>query len=181
MHRPHELGLARAPAHAAGNRQRLQRLAHEVGQELRGGGARPRAGPEQDLAPAVVDAPQFPDTDTTGGCERERRPGRLAAGIKGGADGRTTALDLPVGLAVGERADEYREPARRRVGKCASIREAGCGETCGQRGCQRLREFQQITRWQLLGAELEQEVRALHAALPAAPRSIGKPSAARLA
>jgi hypothetical protein len=87
VHGPHELGLARAPAHALRDRQRIERRLHDAGQQLDGVGA-PGFSPfeEQELALAFLDAPA-PRRDAAALGEGQRGARRRAAASKAALTG----------------------------------------------------------------------------------------------
>jgi hypothetical protein len=87
MHRPHELLLARAPAHALRDRQRVERSVDDPGSSA--GVARPsscrRTCSTRALRP--VDLLQLIDAHAARRCESQRRLGRLTARVERIRDG----------------------------------------------------------------------------------------------
>ena len=177
VHGPHELGIARTPAHALRDRQRIERGLDDAGQQRRGGRARLAALEEQELALAFGDATQRLERDTAALGEGRAGTRRGALLVEGGADRRTTALELLFGLCRRQGAHQHGEPARRGVGVHCAVREARCGETRGDALGERTLELRQGKRRQFFGAEFEEEV--AHGGHRASSCSIGKPSASR--
>ena len=72
VHRTNELLLARAPAHAPGNRQRVQGRRHDAGKKLRGGGPFLRRFKLEDATLGPLDLLQLLDRNATGGSKAKR-------------------------------------------------------------------------------------------------------------
>ena len=181
----HEFGVARAPAHALGDPQRIERRLHDTGQQRHGRRARLLALEGQELALAFGDAAERVERDAAALGEGRGGARRRALLVEGGVDRRTAALDELFRLRGGQAAHQHGEPARRSVGLEARMCETGGGEPGRDALGERALELRQRDGRQLLGAELEKEV-ALggHGAFSAAgaedaPCSIGKPSASR--
>ena len=88
VHRPHKLNLVSAPAHAAGNRQSLERIVDEARQQCAGG--LPLLNAFMNEPGALVGFPsiEFGDVDTALLCERQCRRCRIALIVEGNVNGR---------------------------------------------------------------------------------------------
>ena len=106
VHGADEFRLARTPAHALRDGQCGQCRSHESGQQIGRRSAGTHAAVGQVFGPFGIGlALQFVELDTAGGGEGGGRARRLTGRIEGGTDGRTTALQLLIGLLFHETAD----------------------------------------------------------------------------
>jgi hypothetical protein len=178
MHGTHEFGVARAPAHALRDGQRIERRLHDAGQQR----GRARAGfaafEVQKFAFAFGDAAERVERDAATVCECRRGSRRCALFVERGVDRWTAALDALLGLRVDELAHQHGKTAGRGICVQRAVRQAGGFESrtnaCGERTL----EFGQRERRQFFGAEFEQKVARTHAA-PLWAATIGKPRASR--
>ena len=186
VHGTHELGLARAPAHALRDRQRIERGLDDAGQQRRGGGAGFLALEGQELALALGDAPERFERDTAALGEGRGRARRCTLLVEGGVDRWAATLDLLFGLRRRQCAHQHSEPPRCCVGLHRAVPETRRSEPRGDALGERTLELRQRERRQFFGAELEEEI--LHGghgvfsaavATGAAPCNIGKPSVSR--
>ena len=198
VHRAHEHRSALAPVHAARNGQRIEHLAHEVGQQINRALAGLRADEEEEFPFAFVELLERFDARPAALGEGERGARRLPSRTEGGGKGRSAALHVLLGLPRGEALRPHRQAPRGGKARELPVREARLVEPRGKSRHERLLERAQRPRRQLLGADLEEEVvtltpyaaLALHAAAPGAPPaaaartgvaafSSGNPSASR--
>jgi hypothetical protein len=124
-HGPHELGIARPPAHALGDGQSGDRLIHDVTEEGRGGCAGFRTTKCQPRA-LVGNQPlerRHLDTAALGKSVGCRRGG--AGRIEGSAHGWSTTLDAAILRGFGAIDDTHREPPRRREPLRCAVDDAG--------------------------------------------------------
>ena len=187
VHRAHEQRTARAPVHAARDRQRIERA------PARCPAADPRRArrrwlpmkkrnvplPSCSCSSASTATPQLAANASAA------RVGSPAAS-KAALSGRSLALQVLLRLAVGEALHPHGQAPRGRVAGEFPVAELGLVEPGGKRADERLLQGQQRPRRQFLGADLQQEIVMLdlhaRAAGDAAPASCssGKPSASRL-
>ena len=181
MHGPHELRIAGTPAHALRNRQCIECGLHHVREQRCGFSAGLGCFEVQELSLAFVDASECLERYPATVGERGRSPSRLALLVEGSIHWRTAALDALFALSRGERADQYRESARRSVGDQFAVCDARRSQSAAQAFRQGSLQFRQRQRRQLLGAKFEQEIFGLcgvaHVRTP--DLSIGNPSASR--
>ena len=117
VHRAHELRIARAPAHALRNRQRIQALLHQARQQRarwqrRVLSALEAAGTRCPWHRARARALRAPRRSCAR--SRSRRASGAPAASKLAMQRRSAALDELIGLCDGEPPDQHRQPARRR-------------------------------------------------------------------
>ena len=195
VHRAHELRVAVAPAHPPGDGQRVERTLHDGRQQA--DGERPSLGAAVHHPRALrrLQLLERVDFDAATLRERKRSLGRRALGIECRLQRRTAPFERPVGLTLDQLAHPDREAAWRGEMLDALVRQAGPGEPLRDPVRERGGEGQQRLRRQFFGADLDQEVPGCAHASPSvgslivpstrsAPepsRTIGKPSAARLA
>src|SRR5213080_2299766 len=177
VHRAHEHRSALAPVHAARNGQRIEHLAHEVGQQINRALAGLRADEEEEFPFAFVELLERLDARAAALGEGERGARRLPSRTEGGGKGRSAALHVLLGLPRGEALRPHRQAPRGGKARELPVREARLVEPRGKSRHERLLERAQRPRRQLLGADLEEEVvtltphaaLVLHAAAPGAP------------
>ena len=95
------------------NRQRGERSVDDAGQQRVVGLALLRADELQHPALRTVDLLQLFDRHAAGCREAERRLGRLTARVECVRDRRALALDLLIGLMIGDAGDAHCESPRR--------------------------------------------------------------------
>ena len=195
VHGPHELRLARAPAHAPSDRQRVERSLHDARQQARRVRTRLGTAVDQPHALGRLEVLEGRDLHAAALRERERGLGRRALRVEGGLERRAASLDGAVGLPLGQTAHAHGQAPRRRETFDRAVQEASFVEALADARGERVGEREQRLRRQLLGADLDQEIaRRVHArpslgssiapstrSGASACRSIGKPSASRLA
>ena len=115
MHRANELRAAGTPAHAFGNRQLLQRLADDVGNQFRRVTPALQHSRNQPDALVGFEFFQLIDGDTTGFCKALCAGRRVAFAIKGGDQGRSAPNLFAIGLCTGQFFDPDRQAARRGI------------------------------------------------------------------
>src|SRR5947207_2184207 len=180
VHRAHEHRSALAPVHAARNGQRIEHLAHEVGQQINRALAGLRADEEEEFPFAFVELLERLDARAAALGEGERGARRLPSRTEGGGKGRSAALHVLLGLPRGEALRPHRQAPRGGKARELPVREARLVEPRGKSRHERLLERAQRPRRQLLGADLQEEVVTLtpHAALVLHAAAAGAPPAA---
>ncbi len=89
--------------------------------------------------------------------------GRVAVGIEGGLDGRTVEVHAAVGLLLFELLDQHGQAARRGVHAAGGVAQTGSLEAFLDTGEEGVTETFQRFRWQLFGAQFNQEIVCTHA------------------
>ena len=182
----HELGLTRAPAHPARDRQRCQGALDHFRQEFRRAAALLGRVEDEPLALVRCGALEILDGDPALGRERRRRRRRVAAVVERDADGRSLLFHLAIALRHRKLLDQDREAA----GACVHVRvamlQAGIVDGRGKVLAEGLHQAPQRFGRHLLGADLDEQI-----AWPAhdevsrtgstTESTMGKPSASRLA
>ena len=102
VHRAHELRLARAPAHAPGDRQRIERRGHDAGQQRRRRRARLGAAIDQPLALGRCQPSRAPTPRRRNRGRRRARPASAHRPVERGLHRRAALLERSVGLLLGE-------------------------------------------------------------------------------
>ena len=173
VHGAHELHLPVAPAHALGDGQARQRLLGDPGEQAHG--RRPDLGAAVHEPAALVglEPLDLGDVDAAGAGEAERRLCRPAFGVVRGAQRRAPALHGLVGLAVGDLPHEDRQPAGGGEFAHLAVGELGAVEACQDARPEGLGQPVQRLRWQLLGADLDQQVTVSHGGSPGSRRASG--------
>ncbi len=189
VHRAHEQGVARAPVHAAWNRQRIQRGLDQPREQRHRALTGPGTQEEQERPLAFIQARQRLDARAATLGERERRTRRQACGIERRVHRRSAALEVLLGLLGGEALHPHGEPPWCCKANELTVRQARLVEARGEARDEGLLQGGERLGWQLLGADFKEEIAplGLHATAPAAAASAGgtgfssgKPSAARL-
>ncbi|MNF80455.1 hypothetical protein D3C84_627000 [compost metagenome] len=158
--RTHEFGLARAPAHALGDRQLVQRGFDDARQQADGGLAG-NALAEFQLRPAAVDLGQV-DAAFLG--EAQRRLGRITVLVEGRLQRRAIEVLGAIGLLFFELLDQHREAPRRGVVAHLAIAQAGGLQAFFDAGEEGLAQAVQGFRRQLFGAQFYQKIVRTHSA-----------------
>ena len=160
VHRPHELRLAGAPAHALGDGQRIERLAHDLRQQLARRGAGLHAGVTQALiAFRVALAARGRSTATpqlwAKACAaRVGCPDASKAALTGGPR-RCSCWSCAASASRLTRTARRRGVAKDSHG---AVREAGCVDARHDAVAERLFQRTQCLGRQFLGAQLDQEI-----------------------
>ena len=178
-----EFGLACAPAHALGNRQLVQRGLDDAWQQA-GGGLAGNVLAEFQLRAAGVNLRQV-DAALLG--ETQGGLGRLAFGIEGGLHGRAVEVDAAIRLLAGQLLNQHGQTPRCGIDACAAVAQASGFQALLDAAEEGLAEVFQGFRWQLFGAQLNQEIVRTHSAASSfantssrrSAGAIGKPSLAR--
>ncbi len=196
--RPHELGLARTPAHALGDGQPVQCCLDNGWHQAHGAGA--GFGPPVHHPDSLGSLELFKlgHLGAAAAREGERSLGGRALCIECGLQRWTAPLDRPVGLLFDQPPHAHRKASRRGVALDGPVHEAGAIESFRDAVCEGSRKRRQGLWRQFLGADLDQEVALGHQATSGgeegtfsfsvraekenvpSSRSIGKPSASRL-
>ena len=158
VHRTHELCGARTPAHAPRDRQRRNRLVHDIADEARRGGA--ALDPAEHEPGALVGDQPLKRRDLHAAIAR-KGGGRLrghTGRIERARDRGTAPLDLTILRRLGARGHEHREPARRREPAYRAVRDAGRAQTLRDAFRERARQTLERARRKLLREQLEQQV-----------------------
>ena len=184
VHRAHELRLTGAPAHAAWNRQAVERGLHDAGQQV---GCRLTGLAGFANEPRALVAFFLLELGGVNAALRRERDARLRqlAILVGNADRRALENQVFVGLCTGEVGHQQAKPARACIRLGASKSEVAVLQQAGELFGKRVAQLAQRSRRHFLGAQLDQEIGAFlcrHFPVPPLTDStIGKPSASRLA
>src|SRR5262245_1661338 len=162
VHGADELRRALPPAHAARDRQAVEGRLHDAWQKLGRRLAGAGRAAEEELALRVFDAREFMEADAAGLGEGRCRARRLAGRVESGGYRRAPALDALLRLPVEELRNADREPARRKKRLCGAVREARGLEAGDEPVPERLAEGGEALRRHFLGADLDQEIVAVH-------------------
>jgi hypothetical protein len=162
MHGSDELRRAVAPAHPSSDRQAVERCLHDAGKEPRGRLAGAGRAAEEELAFGILDARELVDADAAGLGESLRGTSRLAGGVEGGGNRRAPALDTLLRLLIEELRDGDRQAARREISLRRAVRQARGLEAGDEAVPECLAEGLEALRRHFLGADLDQEVVAVH-------------------
>ncbi len=181
VHRPNEFRFAGAPTHTPWNRQGSERLLDESGHEFTGrlAGLDDLAGQPFTLLGGC--APQGVRLDAALFRKCCARRSQVAVLVEGDRHRRSFLLGFAVFLAVRERCDQDRQPARTRVRVDVAVIEArivdGRHQVFGERGHQVAKRF----RGQLFGTDFYEEIVGLahEPASPPTDSTIGNPRASR--
>ncbi|MNN07153.1 hypothetical protein D3C81_1199710 [compost metagenome] len=181
--RTHELFLARTPTHAFRDRQVVQRIFNDGGQQAGGGLAWNVLG-EAQLRAALVDFCQL-YAALLG--KTKRRLGRIAFGIERGLTGRAVDVDAAVRLLGVQLTDQHGQAARCGVYLLAGVVQASGLQAFFNAGEKRVSQGAQGFWRQFFGAQFNQEILSTHCAASSLANAssrnsgdaIGKPSLAR--
>ncbi len=200
--RPHEFSLARTPAHALGDGQRVQCCLDDGWQQAHGAGASLCSPVHHPDALGGLELFECRDLGAAAAREGQRSLGGRPLCVECGLQRWAAPLDRPVGLLFDEPPYAHRKASRRGVALDSPVHETGAIEAFRDAVCEGSRKGQQRLWRQFLGTDLDQEVAlcghhatsggevgASHRILfrterkrgHESPRSIGKPSASRLA
>ena len=183
MHRPHEFGVAGAPAHAARNRQRGQRALDKLRQQLGRRLAALSCFEGEPFAFVGCGSLEVGNAYTTLFCESDGSRRCVTVFIERDADRRSLELGLLFGLLSLELFDEYGKPTRARVSMDVAVRKPCRFYGVREAVPERLHEGAQGLGREFFGSDLDEKVISLaHSGdLPLAIDSaIGNPSASRL-
>ena len=181
--RTHELFLARAPAHALGDRQVVQGV-FDDGRQQAGGRLAFDDLAETQFRAALVDLAQL---DATLLGKAQCRLGRVAFGVEGGLAWRAVEVDAAVRLLGFQRGQQHRQATRRGVDFFRLELQAGALQAFFDTGQERIGQGVQCLGWQLFGAQFNQKILSTHCAASSLANTssrrsgvaIGKPSLAR--
>ncbi len=158
VHRAHEQGFAGAPAHAPGDRQRLERRRDDGGQQVNGARTRLGATKHEPLALGRLDLLERGDVDAAATCKRHGCLRRSAVHIERGFHGRAALFERTVRLLFDELLHAHGQAARGRECLERLVSDAGVLESLGHAFGKRGAQVQQRLGRQLFGADLDQEI-----------------------
>ena len=200
VHRTHEQRFAGAPAHALGDRQRIERRRDDGGEQVHGARTGLGATEDEPFTLGRLDLLERRDVDAAATREREGGLRRGTVRIERGLHGRAALFERTVRLLFDELLHAHGQPARGRECLERLVRDAGVLESLGHAFGKRRAQVEQRLGRQFFGADLDQEIAGGAHARPPVGRpfsgsggstckigeppllcSIGNPSASRLA
>ncbi len=181
--RTHELFLARAPAHALGNRQVVQRV-FDNGRQQAGGRLAGNHLAKAQFRTALIDVAQL---DATFFGKAKGGLGRVTFGVERGLARRAVEVDAAVRLLGFQRGQQHGQAARRGVDFFGFKLQAGGLQAFFDPGQEGVGQGIECLGWQLFGAQFNQEILSTHCAASSLANTssrrsgvaIGKPSLAR--